>query len=462
MLPQPLWLAETQANPRLGASLDSDATADIAIAGGGFVGLWTAIHLKQDYPDLKVAVIEQGRLGEGASGRNGGFVMSWWPKIASLVEIAGEEDGLWLADQSTENVSEMADFLTHHQVDAEFVMGGWLWTATSDAHFTSWADVLNTARRLGRPGIFEEVDPADLARRTGSRRHLRGIFERINGNVHPAKLGYGLAVIAKRLGVTLYEETRVDHIDYGPPVRLRCERGNITAAKLVIATNAWARTIPQVQRNVICVSSAIVATKPIPDQLKRVGWTGGENITDSQSTLDYYRTTRSGRIVFGKGWAKLQYGTEVRPQVFTDHDGIAAAKADFNRMYPDLENVPIEYGWSGPIDRTYDGLPIISTLKDRPHVVFGVGWSGNGVGPSRMGGRMLASLAVEAKNRWTQNAFVGRSGKAFPPEPVRYVVGSMVRDAVVRKDRAEIAGKTPGMVDRMLASLAPAGTEDKR
>lgn len=462
MLPQPLWLAEIAASPALGIPLDADTTADVVIAGGGFVGLWTAIHLKQDHPDLDVAVIEQGRLGHGASGRNGGFVMSWWPKIASLVEIAGEEDGLWLADQSTANVTELPDFLKHHQVDTELAMGGWLWTATSEAHFAAWADVLKTARRLGRPGIFEEVDEADLARRTGSRRHLRGIYERINGNVHPAKLGYALATIANRLGVRLYEGSRILHIDYASPVRLRCERATVTAPKLVIATNAWARQIPQVQQRVICVSSAIVATRPIPERLKEIGWTGGENITDSQSTLNYYRTTRSGRIVFGKGWAKLQYGTELHSRVFADNAGIAAAKADFNRMYPDLGDVPIEYGWSGPIDRTHDGLPIIGPLAGRPHVLFGVGWSGNGVGPSRLGGRILASLAVGASNRWTQNAFVGRPGTCFPPEPVRYLAGSMVRGAVLRKDRAEISGRTPGLFDRMLARLAPAGTEDKR
>ena len=348
---------------------------------------------------LRVAVIDQGRIGYGASGRNGGFVMSWWPKIASLVGIAGEADGLWLADRTTASIGEMADFLADNGIDAEFVLGGWLWTATSPAHFGAWADVLKVARGLGRPEVFEEVDSGDLARRTGSSLHLRGIYERVNGKVHPGKLGHGLGVIAKRLGVELYEDTRVERIDHGPPVRLRTSRGTITAPKLVIATNAWAREIAEVQRSVVCVSSAIIATAPIPEELQKIGWTDGETITNSQSTLNYYRTTRSGQIVFGKGWAKLQYGARVAAEVFLDRDGISAAKADFNRMYPGLASVPIDYGWSGPIDRTYDGLPIISSLKDQPHIAFGVGWSGNGVGPSRIGGQILASIAAGAKDR---------------------------------------------------------------
>ena len=118
--------------------------------------------------------------------------------------------------------------------------------------------------------------------------------------------------------------------------------------------------------------------------------------------------------------------------------------------------------WSGPIDRTYDGLPIVSRLGGFPHIVFGVGWSGNGVGPSRIGGRILASLVTGIKDRWTTNKFVGRPGRTFPPEPLRYIVGSTVRNAVLRKDVAEIGGQDPGWIDRALASLAPAGTEDKR
>lgn len=461
-MPGPLWLSEIASLPPLGSPLDGDVRADIAIMGGGFVGLWTAIHLKEKQPDLQVVLLEQDRIGHGASGRNGGFVMSWWPKIASLVAIAGESDGLWLADQTTANIGEMADFLRDQQVDAEFVTGGWLWAATSPAHFGAWKDVLETARRLGRPEVFREVDAPELAKRTGSPRHLKGIYEAKNGNVHPAKLVYGLGTIAKRLGVRLCEGARVDRIDNGPPVRLHTPNGIVEAPKLVMATNAWARKLPEIHKRVICVSSAIVATKPIPDEIEKLGWTGGETITDSQSTLDYYRTTRSGRIVFGKGWAGLQYGRSVPPGVFSDDAGIAAAKADFNRMYPQLADVPIDYGWSGPIDRTHDGLPIIGTLDAARHISFGVGWSGNGVGPSRLGGRMLASLALGIRNRWTENKFVNRAATAFPPEPIRYWIGTTVRNAVWRKDRAEIAGRTPRAIDRVLAGLAPAGTEDKR
>ena len=111
MSPSPLWLSQISKFTPLGGRLEDDIAVDVAVIGGGFVGLWTAIELKQSDPSLKVAVFEQDRVGTGASGRNGGFVMSWWPKIASLVEIAGAEDGLWLAGETTQNVQDLSDFL---------------------------------------------------------------------------------------------------------------------------------------------------------------------------------------------------------------------------------------------------------------------------------------------------------------------------------------------------------------
>lgn len=126
-----------------------------------------------------------------------------------------------------------------------------------------------------------------------------------------------------------------------------------------------------------------------------------------------------------------------------------------------LADVPIDYGWSGPIDRTYDGLPLIGQYPSCKDICYGIGWSGNGVGPSRLGGKILAGLALEQDNRWTQNRFVNRVGRKFPPEPLRFLFGSLVRQAIIRKDSAEISDKPVALADRILANLAPAGTEVK-
>jgi glycine/D-amino acid oxidase-like deaminating enzyme len=461
MKPRSHWLADAESLRGAPRSTVLPASVDVAIVGGGFVGLWTAIELKLREPDLAVAIFESGRCGEGASGLNGGFVMSWWPKIGSLARICGADDALWLADETTRCIVELGPFLERHGIDAEYRQSGWLWTATSPRHLGSWDSVVDTAHRLGRDDVFVQVPPGDIATRSGSAVHLAGVCEPINGTVHPAKLALGLARVSESLGVAVHENARVQEVVRTSPAKLVFENGTVTARRVVLATNAWAASIPELARKFVCVGSAVIATPPIPDRLRAIGWTGGESITDSQTTVTYYRTTRDGRIVFGKGGGRLYFTGEPDALAFADPVGIAEATEDFRRTYPMLADVPIDSAWSGPIDRTYDSLPLLGTLPDAPHIAYGIGWSGNGVNPSRIGGRILAELSLEQKSRWTRNALVNRQARTFPPEPLRYLGGALVRRAMLRKDRAELAGRTPSATDRMLASLAPSGLEDK-
>ncbi len=455
------WLADVESELPPPVALERDLSVDVAIVGGGFVGLWTAIALKELEPGLRIAVLEQNRCGGGASGLNGGFVMSWWPKIASLARICGVDDALWLADETTNAVSALGPYLAAREIDAEYRQSGWLWTATTPAHVGAWNAVVETASRLGRARVFSAQSTAEIARRTGSSVHVAGICEPINGTVHPGKLGRGLARIAAGLGIGLYESTPATGIERTRPARVNTPGGTVTANRVVIATNAWAASLPELKRQFVCVSSSVVATPEIPERLAAIGWTGGESISDSQATVTYYRTTRSGRIIFGKGGGRLYYTGAPASVVFNEPAGIAEAAADFRRVYPMLADVPLERSWSGPIDRTYDSLPLLGHLAGAPHLLYGIGWSGNGVNPSRIGGRILAGLVLERRERWTQNGLIDRVARRFPPEPMRYLGGALVRGAMFRKDRRELADKPPSWLDRKLASLAPSGLEDK-
>jgi glycine/D-amino acid oxidase-like deaminating enzyme len=461
MLVRSIWQAELPADPMTVRSLGGDITSDVAVIGGGFVGLWTAITLKQLEPDLRVVILEANRCASGASGLNGGFVMSWWPKIASLVRLCGRDDALWLADATTQSVGELGTFLQQHRIDAEYRQAGWLWTATTPAHVGAWNDVVDTAQRVGRGDVFQQLSPQAVAQRSGSDAHIAGICEPINATLHPGKLGQGLVRLAQDLGVEVYEHTRVTALNRAVPATLVTRGGCVKASRVVVATNAWAATVPELKRQFVCVGSAIVATPPIPERLEQIGWNGGESITDSQATVNYYRTTRSGRIVFGKGGGRIYFTGVPGKVAFHDTQGIAEAAADFRRVYPMLADVPIAQSWSGPIDRTYDSLPLLGNLPDAPHVFYGVGWSGNGVNPSRIGARILASLILGKRDRWSENGLVNRKARHFPPEPLRYLGGSLVRVAMARKDRAEIAGQAPSLIASALARLAPSGLEDK-
>ncbi len=245
----------------------------------------------------------------------------------------------------------------------------------------------------------------------------------------------------------------------GQPAQLLSAGARVQAKAVVLATNAWSAALPRLSRLIVPVNSSIAVTEAIPQRLERIGWTGGEAITDSQLMVDYYRTTRDGRIAFGKGTGAISYGSRIGRVFDVDRESLALTEADFRRTYPSLGDIPLVDGWSGPIDRTYDSLPVFGRLHENIH--YGIGWSGNGVGPSRLGGRILASLALGRDDPWSRCPLVERRCRSFPPEPLRYLGGSLVRNAVLRKERAELAGTAPSATDRFLARFAPAGLEDK-
>lgn len=455
-----LWLEEIASELTPLPALQGNLAVDVAIVGGGFVGLWTALRLLELQPDCRIAIIERDICGGGASGRNGGFVMSWWPKISSLAAQCGKEEALRLARASAAAIGEIEAFCNEHGIDAHFRRAGWLWTATTEAQRGAWKGVQETCERLGEP-VFQSLPEGEVARRAGSRQHLEGVLEASNATVQPARLVRGLRRVALEKGVQIFENTSMLSLERGQPAVIRTSGGELRAPKVVMATNAWAAAIPELRRTLLPVTSTIVATAAIPERLEQIGWTGGEAVTDSQLMVDYYRTTRDGRIAFGKGTGMISFASRIDDSY--DHNPPLSddTEQDLRRTYPQLNDVAVTHSWSGPIDRTYDSLPVFGHLNGAPHIVYGIGWSGNGVGPSRLGGRILASLALGLDDEWSRCGLVGRQPKRFPLEPLRYVGGLMVRAAVRRKEQAEAQNRQPGWLDRTLAGFAPAGLEDK-
>ena len=435
--------------------LTGDARADVAIMGGGYTGLWTAFRLKQRAPDLDVAILEADICGGGASGRNGGFVLSWWPKLETLVERYGEHHGLTLARWSDEAVTELGDFCSEHKVDAHYVHGGWLWVATSEAQVGAWDGSVRACDERG-VAAFERMSPEQVAARTGSPVTLAGVFEPNAATVQPALLARGLRRVVKGMGVRVYERSPVLRLDRRSPAVLRTRAGSLTADTVVLATNAWAARVRELRRLIVPLGSDVAATAPIPERLEEIGWMGGEAISDSHLMVNYYRTTRDGRIAWGKGGGRLTPAGRV-PAFDLDPRQTALAAERMRTIYPMLRDVPIEHEWSGWVDRSVTGLPLFGKLPGAARIVYGVGFSGNGVGPTVVGGRILASLALDAGDEWATCGLVADRHDAFPPEPARFLGSLAVRAAVDRKERAEDAGRTADPVSRWLAGFAPSG-----
>ena len=454
--PRSLWLDEALPGDDRSIELAGRVRADVCVVGGGYTGLWTALTLKEREPALEVVVVEADVCGGGASGRNGGFVLSWWAKFKTLVKLYGADEALRLARASEDAVREIGRFCDDHGIDAHFRSDGWLWAATSDAQVGAWRPTLAELERHGvRP--FEELDREEIARRSGSTAHVAGVFEPGAATVQPALLARGLRRVALERGVHIFERSPMTRLERTRPPVVRTPKGAVQGEKVVLATNAWAAAVPELRRALVVIASDMVATEPIPARLEASGWTDGLAISDSRLLVNYYRTTRDGRIAFGKGGGALSYDGRVGRRFDGRSPRAGAVAASLRALYPQLADVPVVASWTGPIDRTVTSLPFFGRLERRDDLLYGTGYSGNGVGPSLLGGRILASLALAVDDEWSTAPLARGPVATFPPEPVRFAGGAIVRAAVARKERAEDAGRRPDPLTARLAALAPAG-----
>ncbi len=438
------------------AALYGDISVDVCIVGGGFTGLWTALRLKTLEPALDVVIVEGDICGGGASGRNGGFCMSWMSKATTLIKICGAQEGSALLRASEAAVTEIGAFCRDAGIDAQFRHDGWLWTASNTAQMDAWADTVEALDRLGLHP-YETLSRDAMAQRSGSARHIGGVFEKGVATLQPALLARGLRRLALARGVRIFENTPMIELARGPRPLVRTRAGSVRADSVVLALNAWAHEMPEFRRTVMPIAVDALITEAAPERLAAVGLDNGVAISDSRMMVNYYRTTIDGRLSWGRGGGAIPFGGYLGRRYDGSSPRTQALQHTLGSFYPSLADVPIAASWRGPATRTATGLPFFGRLPGCGGVVYGHGYTGNGVGPSYLGGRILASLALGRDDEWSNNGFTTGPHGAFPPEPFRYIGGTLIRGAIERTDRAEDQGRAPSRLDRFLTGLAPAG-----
>lgn len=452
-----LWLQEALADE---AGVESNELrgaleADVCIVGGGYTGLWTALRLTELEPGTRVVLVEADICGGGPSGRNGGFALSWWPKLETLEKRVGLEEAARLAQASERVVAELGEFCEREEIDAQFHRGGWLWTATSAAQVDSWLGAVEAAADVGaRP--YRLLSAEEVQERTGAPVHLGAAFEASAAIVHPGFLARGLRRVAVARGVRICERSPLVQLDRDGGV-VRTPGGSVKADAVVLATGSWLAGVREIRRAVVPLSSDMVATEPIPERLAEAGWTGGEAVSNCRLMVHYYRTTRDGRIAFGRGGGRLAFGGRVDGRFDHNERQTRDLAEELPRLVPFAREARLTHAWGGPIDRTTDGLPFFGRLPGRARVVYGAGFSGNGVAPSLTAGKILASSALGRDDEWSGCGLNRGVPSRFPPEPVRFLGGLVVREAVRRKETREDDSRSVDPVTRAVARLAPAG-----
>ena len=428
--------------------LDGAVEADVVVIGGGYTGMWAAWHLLD--AGARVALLEGGVCGHGPSGRNGGFCESMWLSAGALRERFGDGPGRALLDASSEAVSAIGAWCSANEVDAWFDRSGYLCVSTAPPFDGVGTAAVEAAATLGAPERVQPLSAEEVRGRCASPVFRGGVSVPDFATLHPARLALGLRRRLIERGALIFEHSRVRALR--PGLVAETPAGSVRAGAAVLAVGPSARSLPALRSRLTVTSSHILLTEPVPDVIAELGWTGGECITDGRTLVHYFRTTRDQRIVFGWGGGRLAYGGRMNGRVEVDAEVTATVRKHLTRIFPALAERRITHAWGGPIDVSPSHIPQIGTLPGAP-VHFALGYTGNGVAPSHLAGRTLASLALDRRDELTRLPIVESGPGAWvPPEPLTWLGGSLVRHAMVRREQAQELGRRADPLTRALCA----------
>ncbi|HEY4275459.1 MAG TPA: FAD-dependent oxidoreductase [Rhizomicrobium sp.] len=450
------WFAEAMAQERgepASPTLSGEITVDVAIVGGGYTGLWTALALKARKPDLSIALIEAGLCGSGASGKNGGKVHGYWASLQGMSNSIGADAALAVARAGTVAQDGIRAFATAPGRDVWWREAGNLRVSAAPAQDAKIAGYVETARRLGVPETARELSPAEMAAYCRSPVFRGGVFLHEGANVHPARLARALRKAVIEAGVRLYENTAMIGLDKGAPNRVRTAKGQIVAREVVLATNCELAALKENKPHVTVFSSFAVMSNAAPQALAAMNWNGEEGISDMRMFVHYFRKTVDGRVLMGSGSGPIAYdGDTSLPRLRQDAPSAARAEHGLYRLLPAFRDIGIERAWGGAIDISADRLPFFKTLPGT-RVHYALGYSGHGVNPTYIGGQCLASLVLGEKDMWSSLPLCTREVPRLPPEPFRFIGGRAVRRAILACEDAEERNVTPSPVAVAVAAI---------
>jgi glycine/D-amino acid oxidase-like deaminating enzyme len=413
--------------------------------------MWTAWHLLGS--GARVALLEAGICGHGPSGRNGGFCESMWMSAPALRERFGDGPARELLDASSKTVAQIGTWCDEQGIDAWFDGSGYLCVSTAPAFDEVGGRAARAAAALGAADRVVELSADEVRARCASPVFRTGVMVPDFATLQPARLGLGLRRRLLDRGALVFEGSRVRALRGGPRgVVAETTAGSVRSRCAVLAVGPSARALRALRTRLSVTSSHIVLTEPVPDVLAELGWTGGECITDGRTLIHYFRTTRDGRIAFGWGGGRLAYGGRVNGRAELDAEVAGDVRRHLLRIFPALAERRITHAWGGPIDVSPSHIPQVGTLPGAP-VHFAFGYTGNGVGPSHLAGRILASLALDRRDALTRLPVVDSGpGALVPPEPLAWLGGSLVRSALVRREHAEENGDRADPLTRAMCA----------
>jgi len=422
--PTPFWL-DDPARPGPRPRLRRPASADLAIVGGGFSGLWTALLARERHPDWDIVLAEGARIGWAASGRNGGFC------AATLTH--GERNGRrHFPDELDElralgraNLDEIEQAIAVHQIDCDFSRSGALVVAT-EPHQVGWL--------RNEPG--ELLDADAVRAEVNSPTYLAGRYDRRDvALVNPARLAWGLAGVAEKAGIRIVEQTPVLGIGRnGTRLALATPHATITARKAALGTNAFRSLIRRIRLHTVPVYDHALVTEPLSaSQLGSVGWRNRQGVSDLTNQFHYYRMTADNRILWGGYDAIYHYGRHIRTRYDQRPATTRILAEHFFQTFPQLDGLRFTHQWGGAIDTSTRFCAFFGTAH-HGDVAYALGYTGLGVGATRFGAQVMLDLLDGEPTPRTSLRMVQSRPLPFPPEPLAYAGIQLTRRSLARAD----------------------------
>lgn len=367
--------------------LSQSEETDVCIVGAGFFGLSAALELAEK--GKRVIVLEGARIGFGASGRSGGQAINGFEDgIDEYIELLGEENARKLWEMSLEAIDIIDERIAKYAIQCDWKKG-YATLALNERRMEDLVAIEQASLRLGYQHM-QLWDKPQLQRHLGSEIYVGGLYDSNSGHLHPLNYCLGLAKACLDLGVQIYEQSPViDMRETDGIVELQTDQAKVRAKDVILATNAYIDVLPKsihhgINRKILPVESFIIATEPLPQALADSVINNGMSVCDNNILLDYYRLSADNRLLFGSDSS-------------SDKNMVNIMRANMLHVFPQLEEVKIDYGWAGPIDMTLNSTPHFGRIS--PHIYFAHGYSGHGVALTGLAGRIVAEAILGDDHR---------------------------------------------------------------
>lgn len=434
------WYADIGLPTTRRPALEGNVTADVAIVGAGYTGLWTAWYLKQAEPGLKIVILEKHFAGFGASGRNGGWLtggFAWHHD--RYARDRGREAVLGMVRAMNGTVAEVIRVAQEQGIDADIRPTDELMIATNPAQMARMQDEVAHRRSWGEEERVFALGKEEALQRVRIPGTLGGMIVKGVARIQPAKLVRGLADAVEKLGVTIHEESEVLSLATG---EVATSKGRVRAPIILRATEGYTADLPGLKREWLPLNSAQVVTPPLPAEVwDKIGWQGYEILGDFNNAYCYCQRTADNRITVGGRGVPYRFGSATDKSGAPDSETIRRLTEILRRHFPAAADFGIDHAWCGVIGVPRDWCATVGLDRKT-----GIGWAGGyvgvGVSTSNLAGRTLTDLVLGRETELTALPWVNRRPRKWEPEPLRWMgvhaMYALLRQADRREERLGI------------------------